>query len=233
MAATRSTQSRTAKPKARVAPSPMPEFLAPKHEQASPFPEYSGPKGAIIQATIIAMATSGIDGLGVRQIAAAAGVNIAAINYHFGSKEKLIEIVLRATGEEAFVKAIPELEQAIQTAGGDIPKALVPYLVTLYRNAMLYPGISAAHFDGVIKRQDYSGTITVTREFYENFFRVIQPGFGCLAEAVARRRTALLLMSLNLLGLAPQLFDELLTEPLSGSAELEALVRDLVDGCFR
>ena len=37
----------------------------------------------------------GFDGASLRQLTAAAGVNLAAVNYHFGSKEKLVEEVFR------------------------------------------------------------------------------------------------------------------------------------------
>ena len=40
-------------------------------------------------------AQRGFDGASLRQLTAAAGVNLAAVNYHFGSKEKLVEEVFR------------------------------------------------------------------------------------------------------------------------------------------
>ncbi len=40
-------------------------------------------------------AEHGFEGASLRMITAAAGVNLAAVNYHFGSKEKLIEEVFR------------------------------------------------------------------------------------------------------------------------------------------
>ncbi|THD07193.1 TetR family transcriptional regulator [Rhodanobacter lindaniclasticus] len=40
-------------------------------------------------------AQRGFDGASLRQLTSAAGVNLAAVNYHFGSKEKLVEEVFR------------------------------------------------------------------------------------------------------------------------------------------
>lgn len=51
--------------------------------------EPEGTKLALIMAAGELFAESGIEGPGVRAIAEKAGVNIAAINYHFGSKENL------------------------------------------------------------------------------------------------------------------------------------------------
>jgi len=51
--------------------------------------EPEGTKLALIMAAGELFAESGLEGQGVRAIAEKAGVNIAAINYHFGSKENL------------------------------------------------------------------------------------------------------------------------------------------------
>ena len=40
-------------------------------------------------------AQQGHDGTSMRQITAAAGVNLASVNYHFGSKESLVQAVLK------------------------------------------------------------------------------------------------------------------------------------------
>ena len=86
-------------------------------------------------------ARHGFAGASLRQVTAAAKVNLAAVNYHFGSKESLIEEVFRrrldelnrerlvalaAVGAgpapqledvlEAFIR--PTLEQSIDSAGG-------------------------------------------------------------------------------------------------------------------
>ncbi len=55
-------------------------------------------KGAILDSAERLMAEHGIDGVSLRQILSAAGANTAALHYHFGSKEKLIEAILRRQG---------------------------------------------------------------------------------------------------------------------------------------
>src|SRR5437868_6326945 len=49
----------------------------------------------ILQQAEKLFAHKGYDGTTVRDIAEAAGVNVAMISYYFGSKEKLIEILFR------------------------------------------------------------------------------------------------------------------------------------------
>lgn len=48
----------------------------------------------IIAVTLTAIQTEGLANLTIRQIAERAGVNVAAVNYHFGSKDALVNEVL-------------------------------------------------------------------------------------------------------------------------------------------
>jgi AcrR family transcriptional regulator len=57
-------------------------------------------------------AEEGLDSVSIRAVNAAAGVGAASIHYHFGSKEKLIEAVVREQGEaitEQILAGIDEL----------------------------------------------------------------------------------------------------------------------------
>ena len=52
-------------------------------------------KERILAAAESLFAQRGFDGASLRQLTASAGVNLAAVNYHFGSKDKLVEQVFR------------------------------------------------------------------------------------------------------------------------------------------
>ncbi len=52
-------------------------------------------KERILSAAESLFAQRGFDGASLRQLTLAAGVNLAAVNYHFGSKEKLVEQIFR------------------------------------------------------------------------------------------------------------------------------------------
>lgn len=52
-------------------------------------------KERILGAAEALFAQHGFDGASLRRLTTAAGVNLAAVNYHFGSKDKLVEQVLR------------------------------------------------------------------------------------------------------------------------------------------
>lgn len=51
-------------------------------------------KQTIIESALKLFSTKGFEGTSVREIAADAGVNVAMINYYFGSKDKLFESVV-------------------------------------------------------------------------------------------------------------------------------------------
>jgi len=59
-----------------------------------------GTRRAILDAAEECFAASGFTGATTRQVAARAGVNVATLHYHFGSKEKLYRAVLEALARE-------------------------------------------------------------------------------------------------------------------------------------
>jgi len=65
----------------------------------------------------------GFEGASMRMLTAQAGVNLAAVNYHFGSKDALIEAVFRRRLDPMNAARLAELERLEQDALG---KALTP-----------------------------------------------------------------------------------------------------------
>ncbi|MDI3262348.1 MAG: TetR/AcrR family transcriptional regulator [Fulvimonas sp.] len=57
-------------------------------------------------------ARRGFDGASLRQLTAAAGVNLAAVNYHFGSKERLVEEVFRRRLDRLNTQRLAALDRA-------------------------------------------------------------------------------------------------------------------------
>jgi AcrR family transcriptional regulator len=60
----------------------------------------------------------GFEGASMRMLTAKAGVNLAAINYHFGSKDALIEAVFRRRLDAMNAERIAQLERLEQEAAG-------------------------------------------------------------------------------------------------------------------
>lgn len=63
-------------------------------------------------------AEAGIAATSLRTITAAAGVNLAAVNYHFGSKDALVEAVYRRHLEPLNAARLRNLERLESAAGG-------------------------------------------------------------------------------------------------------------------
>ncbi|SEA19891.1 DNA-binding transcriptional regulator, AcrR family [Arachidicoccus rhizosphaerae] len=70
----------------------------------------SDKKSHIINVAIELFSKNGFEGTSMRDLASAAGVNIAMINYYFGSKEKLFEAIVEGRSEKAR-KEFEELAQ--------------------------------------------------------------------------------------------------------------------------
>ena len=60
----------------------------------------------------------GFEATSMRQLTAKAGANLAAVNYHFGSKDALIEAVFRRRLDEMNAARIAELDRLEKEAGG-------------------------------------------------------------------------------------------------------------------
>jgi AcrR family transcriptional regulator len=60
----------------------------------------------------------GFEGASMRMLTARAGVNLAAVNYHFGSKDALIEAVFRRRLDPMNAERVAELERREQAADG-------------------------------------------------------------------------------------------------------------------
>jgi AcrR family transcriptional regulator len=78
-------------------------------------------KAAVLAAAERLFAEQGLRAVSVRDITAEAGVNLASVNYHFGSKDALVfEIFRRRTAELSRERA-RRLHQAIDRHGGSPP----------------------------------------------------------------------------------------------------------------
>lgn len=106
----------------------------------------------IVLATIDCIEKEGIQSITIRGIAREAGVNSAAINYHYGSKEKLINTALNRTLEEMTKMPSETLDLQNRT-----PKELLQiFLETFMSGAIQWPGITKAHLYNPLIKNDYS-----------------------------------------------------------------------------
>ena len=86
-----------------------------------PKTEEAGTRERILAAAAPLFAANGFDATGVRAIAAAAEVNIAAVNYHFGSKDALIAAVGEHQVNSVNERRLAALASAVAAAPGGKP----------------------------------------------------------------------------------------------------------------
>lgn len=88
----------------------------------------SSTKERILTAAEQLFAQRGFDGASLRQLTAVAGVNLAAVNYHFGSKDKLVEEVFRRRLDALNQRRLTALERIVgapQTTLEDVLEAFI------------------------------------------------------------------------------------------------------------
>jgi AcrR family transcriptional regulator len=77
-------------------------------------------------------AERGLDAVSIRDIIAAAGANLGAINYHFGTKDRLIDAVFERRLIPSAQEQLRALE-AVERAAGDRPPKLEAVLEAIFR----------------------------------------------------------------------------------------------------
>ncbi len=182
-------------------------------------------------------AESGLEGISLRGVAAAAGVNSAAVHYHFGSRDALVEAVLlrRVAGlqkrREELLAALPQddgepvlrgiVEALVRPSAelalaGRAGRAYVKLLDRLYADG--HPFVSeivVSHFGDTY------------REIGERAARAL-PG---LPRAVLNRRLALIVQStLHALAVADALGDVAGGDVPDDEARIEELIDFLLGG---
>jgi AcrR family transcriptional regulator len=98
-----------------------------------------GTKQLILQTTLQLLETQGLKNVNIRKIAAQAGVNVAAVNYHFGSKDQVIYEaleILRNNFEAAF--------NHLQSSQKPPRERLVGFMTAYCETVFTYPNLVKA-----------------------------------------------------------------------------------------
>jgi AcrR family transcriptional regulator len=98
----------------------------------------SSTKERILGAAEVLFAQRGFEGASLRQLTAAAGVNLAAVNYHFGSKEKLVEQVFRRRLDTLNAQRLAALAKVREAGNDRLEDAL---------DAFIRPALELSHED--------------------------------------------------------------------------------------
>ena len=85
-------------------------------------------KERILGAAEQLFARHGFAGASLRQVTAAANVNLAAVNYHFGSKENLINEVFRRRLDDLNAQRLAALDAALERPGASLESLLDAFI---------------------------------------------------------------------------------------------------------
>lgn len=85
-------------------------------------------KDRILHAAEELFAQQGFASTSLRQVTSRADVNIAAVNYHFGSKDNLVNEVFRRRMDEMSAERLKALRQAVQTRPGELEPVLAAFV---------------------------------------------------------------------------------------------------------
>ncbi len=111
------------------------------------------PRQKILLAAIECVEKAGIQAVTIRSIARQAGVNSAAINYHFRSKEKLLEEVMKTTAQHT----LADLEALIREEGKPLSSVLTDFFLYVLEGAIHFPNLTKAHFYDTFVLGTYKG----------------------------------------------------------------------------
>lgn len=116
-------------------------------------------KERIIDVTLKIVARDGTDGITMRRIAAESGVNVAAINYHFGRKSELIRLVV-----EKFKKKLGVF-RILNDPSLDVVERVYRFTEIYTETMMRHPGLLRSFFSQIVSGKiEYPGVIELIHE---------------------------------------------------------------------
>lgn len=111
---------------APAGPKAIPCFRSPPDRMSTT--AHFSTKDRILGAAEELFAQFGFTGTSLRQVTSRADVNIAAVNYHFGSKENLVNEVFRRRMDEMTEQRMSALKAAVQAHPGELEPILAAFV---------------------------------------------------------------------------------------------------------
>ncbi|AIF48008.1 TetR/AcrR family transcriptional regulator [Dyella japonica] len=138
-------------------------------------------KERILGAAEELFARHGFEGASLRQLTAAAGVNLAAVNYHFGSKDRLIEEVFRRRLDQLNSRRLAGLQKIAGEPGTTIEDVLAAFIAPALElshdgNGSLFMRVLARAFaehDDTLRKFLSDNYGHVMRQFTAEFARLL------------------------------------------------------------
>jgi AcrR family transcriptional regulator len=159
----------------------------------------------IVRAALECLEQYGIEGLTVRKIAAQAKVNVASINYHFRTKEKLLEQVYELASANGF----QDINQRVSALSGKkLETQLGEFLLHYAKGTVEYPNVGRAMIHELISPGQGQRIVS---QHLEVFVRDLRDRFARVQgrdanDLEVRFKTVQVISVLTCLGLMPEVF---------------------------
>lgn len=163
------------------------------------------PEQRILEATIACIEQDGIDNLTTRKIAEQAGVNVAAINYYFRSKERLVEEVMKMT-----IRHMQEdLLEIIHQESTPFLQRLENVVIWLIEGGKRFPKMLMAHMYGILveKRTD-TLAMRMFQDIFEQMYRQAVAAYPASPPENVRAALAQVMSAAFYTMLAPDFFQQ-------------------------
>ncbi len=157
-------------------------------------------KTRILDAAELLFAQHGLSETSLRAITDAASVNLAAVNYHFGSKEALIHAVFARRLKPVNERRLAMLDEALATKSGKarLRGILRAFALPLLETAFLPPQESSQVQLGALMIRLYTEPAQVVeRSFNEQMASTAQRFVGALHQAVPHLKNDTLYWRMN------------------------------------
>ena len=143
-------------------------------------------KNLILDSAEKLFAKQGFSGTSLRQITTAADVNLAAVNYHFGSKESLIDAVISRRLEPINKERLDLLDRLEEKAGerGPALEAIVEAFIGPPLRMRHAAGSKATHFMRLLGRVMSDPSDRVIMQFTDKFRETIERFSAALSRAL-------------------------------------------------
>jgi AcrR family transcriptional regulator len=179
----------------------------------------------IISATIECIEQYGIKGTTNRRIAIEAGVNNAAVNYYFRSKENLINRCMEVTLNNAF-----DWKDIEKLPGRTAKERCKAIFVGILEGGLNYPGITRAHFYDLIVEGNYKSLVVgKLNEFMENLVKDMKVKGSSLSEEELYLACVQITSAVMMLIITPKLFEKKFGQDLQDPEMAVMYVNRLVD----
>jgi AcrR family transcriptional regulator len=179
----------------------------------------------IITAAVECIEKYGIKGTTIRQIAEQAGVNIAAINYYFRSKDVLIERCMQQTLHNAF-----DWNDITQLPGETAAAHCKAIFHDILEGGLNYPGITRAHFYDLLVEGKYTAPLSsAINGFLDNLVADMKIKGATLTDSELYLACAQITNGVMMFILSPELYKEKYGLNLQDPETRKEYVNRLVD----